>query len=88
MYFINCICVNFIKNIRGFINEMMSIFILCVIGMILLWKGYKYGYMCIYMYLFVIKDFKELLIKIIGYLLIFIYKKFEKLVSKKILKYI
>lgn len=72
----------------GFINEMMSICILCVIGMILLWKGYKYGYMCIYMYLFVIKDFKELLIKIIGYLLIFIYKKFEKLVSKKILKYI
>lgn len=66
----------------GCINEMMSICILCI-GMILFWKGYKYGYMCIYMYLFVIKDFKELLIKIIGYLSIFIYKKFEKLVSKK-----
>lgn len=40
------------------------------------------------MYLFVTKDSKELLIKIIGYLLIFIHKKFEKLVSKKISKYI
>lgn len=71
----------------GCINEMMSICILCI-DIILFWKRYKYGYMCIYMYLFVRKDFKELLIKIIGYLLIFIYKKFEKLVSKKILKYI
>lgn len=71
----------------GCINEMMSICILWI-DIILFWKRYKYGYMCIYMYLFVIKDFKELLIKIIGYLLIFIYKKFEKLVSKKILKYI
>lgn len=67
---------------------MMSTCILCAIGMTLLLKGHKYGYMCIYMYLFVIKDFKELLIKIIGYLLIFIHKKFEKLVSKKISKYI
>lgn len=70
----------------GFINEMLSICILCV-GTILFWKGYRYGYMCIYMYLFVIEDFKELMIKIIGYLLIFIYKKFEKVVKKKILKY-
>lgn len=67
---------------HGCINEMMSTCILCT-GMTLFWKGHKYGYMCIYMYLFVIKDFKELLIKIIGYLSIFIHKKFEKLVSKK-----
>lgn len=77
----------FIENMYGCINEMMSICILWI-DIILFWKRYKYGYICIYMYLFVIKDFKELLIKIIGYLLIFIYKKFEKLVSKKILKYI
>lgn len=43
--------------------------------------------MCIYMYLFVTEDFKELMIKIIGYLLIFIHKKFEKVVKKKISKY-
>lgn len=46
-------------------------------------EGHKYGYMCIYMYLFVTEDFKELMIKIIGYLLIFIHKKFEKVVKKK-----
>lgn len=57
--------------------------ILCA-GTTLFWKGHEYGYMCIYMYLFVIEDFKDLLIKIIGYLLIFIPKKFEKVVSKKI----
>lgn len=71
---------------HGSINEMLSMCILCA-GMTLFWKGHRYGYMCIYMYLFVTEDFKELMIKIIGYLLIFIHKKFEKVVKKKISKY-
>lgn len=64
------------------INEMLSTCILCA-GTTLFWKGHRYGYMCIYMYLSVTEDFKELMIKIIGYLLIFIHKKFEKVVKKK-----
>lgn len=64
------------------INEMLSTCILCA-GTTLFWKGHRYGYMCIYMYLFVTEDFKELMIKIIGYLSIFIHKKFEKVVKKK-----
>lgn len=67
---------------HGSINEMLSTCILCA-GTTLFWKGHRYGYMCIYMYLFVTEDFKELMIKIIGYLLIFIHKKFEKVVKKK-----
>lgn len=68
---------------HGSINEMLSTCILCAIGMTLFLKGHRYGYMCIYMYLFVTEDFKELMIKIIGYLSIFIHKKFEKVVKKK-----
>lgn len=67
---------------HGSINEMLSTCILCA-GTTLFWKGHRYGYMCIYMYLSVTEDFKELMIKIIGYLLIFIHKKFEKVVKKK-----
>lgn len=50
---------------HGSINEMLSTCILCAIGMTLFLKGHRYGYMCIYMYLFVTEDFKELMIKII-----------------------
>lgn len=60
---------------HGSINEMLSTCILCA------------GTTLFYMYLFVTEDFKELMIKIIGYLLIFIHKKFEKVVKKKISKY-
>lgn len=67
---------------HGSINKMLSTCILCA-GTTLFWKGHRYGYMCIYMYLFVTEDFKELMIKMIGYLLIFIHKKFEKVVKKK-----
>lgn len=67
---------------HGSINEMLSTCILCA-GTTLFWKGHRYGYMCIFMYLFVTEDFKELMIKIIGYLLIFIHKNSKKVVKKK-----
>lgn len=44
---------------HGSINEMLSTCILCA-GTTLFWKGHRYGYMCIYMYLFVTEDFKEI----------------------------